>query len=143
MLSIRINIPTFIAALLVAMAQLLPASMAAACDRGCCGTASTSCCGKPTQSETESSSQCPLCQAAGTKANTLTPCRCQLGSRHEAAKVSHSRPTSELRLNDFTGMAQVAFEQPVGVATLAEPASNSGPCIVSRPARILFGVWRI
>jgi len=139
----RMNIPTFVAALLVAIAQLWPASLVAACDKGCCVAADVSCCGKPTQSEADSSSECPLCRAAWTKANSLTPCRCQLDSRQEAAKVSNSRGTSELRLNDVAGMAQVAFEQPVGVATLAEPATNSGPCIVSRPARILFGVWRI
>ena len=138
-------IPTWVVALVVAIAQLCPAAAVAACEKGCCSTAETSCCGASvsgTMAEEGSSSDCPLCQAAASKAKPPTPCHCQLDIRQETAKVSMPRDTPELRL-DGAGIATTSPAFLVQVALLSGGVTDRGFQQKQRPARILYGVWRI
>jgi hypothetical protein len=137
--------------LTAALAQFVPASLAMSCERGCCSTAAgTSCCSQIVPQIVpqgdQGDGQCPLCHAAEAAAcvaePAAVPCHCQLDARDDDAKTADSRTTIDVGAPLAVAPVASIATPPDAASLLALGSADHVRPALSRPVRILYGVWR-
>jgi hypothetical protein len=126
------------------LAQIVPAPLVMPCDRGCC--AATACCATPPSHDDAADGQCPLCRAATDAAcepqPSAPPCHCQLDARQDDAKATQDRTQLDLRPAAAIGVVPATTAVPDASLQSALAFADRDRPVLSRPARILYGVWR-
>jgi hypothetical protein len=106
----------------------------------------TACCKASPMPADAAAGNCPLCRAADEAAcasqPSAAPCHCVLDARQDDAKATHDRTTFDLRPSAAIGVlpaidaaTDASLRSALALAGAARPA-------LSRPVRILYGVWR-
>lgn len=129
--------------ILALFGQLLPATCASACVARCCGQEGPgSCCKGLLQTVDEAATKCPNCASSDRESRQTAPCQCGLLARHDPALAPLDRLTLDLDRSACraVGIIQRAFEDDLTPIQIASDGGIRPP--ISRPVRILYGVWR-